>query len=95
MKNLFLAAAMFAVFALASCSAEVVATQPGDVEVGVVGVAPGPDYIWVGPEWVWQGGNYVRVAGHWARPPHEGGRWYAGHWDRKGRGYHWSRGHWG
>jgi hypothetical protein len=61
----------------------------------VVGVAPGPDYIWVDGYWDGTPGNYVWVKGHWDRPPHAHGVWVAPHWDKDRDGhYHQTKGEW-
>jgi len=39
---------------------------PPPVRVGVVGVAPGPGYVWIGGYQRWTGSGYVWVAGRWA-----------------------------
>ena len=61
---------------------------PADV---VVGVAPGPGYVWVNGEWVWGGGGWYWRAGYWDVPVYPGGIWIGGYW---GRG-HYYPGHWG
>jgi hypothetical protein len=61
----------------------------------IVGVAPGPDYIWVGGFWDGSPGHYTWVAGHWDRPPHPHAVWVAPHWDKGNDGhYHQTRGEW-
>jgi hypothetical protein len=61
----------------------------------VVGVSPGPDYIWVGGFWDGTPGHYVWRAGHWDRPPHAHAVWAAPHWERDHDGhYHQVRGEW-
>jgi hypothetical protein len=61
----------------------------------VVGVAPGPDYVWVGGFWDGSPGHYVWVRGHWDHPPHGHGAWVAPHWDRDRDGhYHQVKGEW-
>lgn len=61
----------------------------------VVGVRPGPDYIWIGGFWDGSPGHYAWVPGHWDRPPHPHAQWFAPHWDRDRDG-HWrqTRGEW-
>jgi hypothetical protein len=48
---------------------------PPPVRVGVVGVAPGPGYVWIGGYQRWTGSGYVWVAGRWVRPPRAGVVW--------------------
>ena len=45
--------------------AVVVAAPPPQVEV--VGVAPGPGYIWISGFWNPMGGRQVWIGGHWQR----------------------------
>jgi hypothetical protein len=61
----------------------------------IVGVAPGPDYIWVAGYWGGSPGHYEWVSGHWDRPPHPHGVWSQPHWDKDRDGhYHLTRGEW-
>ena len=47
----------------------------------IVGVSPGPDFVWVG--------------GRWDHSPHGHGQWSAPHWDRDHDGhYHQTKGEW-
>jgi len=68
---------------------------PPPPRYGVVGVAPGPAYVWTDGFWDWRGGGWVWAPGRWMRPPHPGAHWEPGRWDvRGGRGYRFHRGHW-
>src|ERR1035441_2309091 len=58
--------------ACAANGAAVVRFAPPPPRYGVVGVAPGPGYMWAGGFWELGGGNYVWGAGRWA--PVFGGR---------------------
>jgi hypothetical protein len=61
----------------------------------VVGVAPGPDYVWVGGYWDGSPGHYVWVRGRWDHSPHGHGVWMAPHWDKDRDGhYHQVKGEW-
>jgi hypothetical protein len=61
----------------------------------IVGVSPGPDYVWIGGYWDGAPGHYVWVGGHWDRPPHAHGQWMAPHWDKDRDGhYHQTKGEW-
>jgi hypothetical protein len=61
----------------------------------VVGVSPGPDYIWVGGFWDGTPGHYVWRAGHWDRPPRPHAAWVAPHWEKDHDGhYHQVKGEW-
>ena len=73
---------------------EVVVTDQGpppDQDV-VVGVAPGPDYVWIGGYWGWVGGRWAWHAGYWGY--HRGGGvWVRDRWERGPNGYVHVRGH--
>lgn len=71
-----------------------VATAPPAPEVEVVGVAPGPDFIWVRGYHTWNGRNYVWHHGEWQRRPHTGATWVDGRWRHHSRGWYWTPGHW-
>jgi hypothetical protein len=69
---------------VATVYAEPEYVQPGEVVVSedppppiaeVVGVAPGPGFVWVGGFYHWYGGRWVWNRGHWGRPPHPGAAW--------------------
>ncbi len=95
MKKSFLALATVAVFFLSSCTVGVVATHPPYAREEIVGVAPGPDYVWVGREYAWRNGAYVEVPGYWARRAYANAVWTPGHWHRNGESaYRWVPGHW-
>jgi len=74
----------------------VVETAPPaeQVDVVAVGVAPGPDYVWVQGYWRWNGRVWVRVGGHWHRRPY-GYRYYRpGCWVYRGGRHCWQVGVW-
>ena len=61
----------------------------------IVGVAPGPDFVWIGGYWDGSPGHYAWVGGRWGRPPHPHGKWSAPHWDKDHDGrYHQTKGEW-
>jgi len=60
----------------------------------VIGVAPGPGYVWVNGYWGWRGGRYSWYEGRWARPPLGRTAWVDGDWYRDGRGWRYREGHW-
>jgi hypothetical protein len=61
----------------------------------VIGVAPGPNYVWVGGYWGRYHNTWHWNTGRWAARPHPEARWEPGHWDHHpGRGYTWHGGHW-
>ena len=69
-------------------------TPPPPLRAEVVGVAPGPGYVWINGYWGWRGNAYTWVHGYYARPPHRGARWVEPHWDRDRGRYRFREGHW-
>lgn len=67
---------------------------PPPPRYGVVGVAPGPGYVWINGYYGWSGGRYVWNQGRWALPPHGRHAWVEGGWHREGRGWRYHEGHW-
>jgi hypothetical protein len=61
----------------------------------IVGVRPGPDYIWIDGYWEGTPGHYTWVGGRWDRPPHPHATWYAPRWEKDHDGhYHQVKGEW-
>jgi hypothetical protein len=61
----------------------------------IIGVSPGPDFVWVGGYWDGAPGHYTWVGGRWDHAPRGHGQWVAPHWDRDHDGhYHQTRGEW-
>ncbi|HUP03021.1 MAG TPA: YXWGXW repeat-containing protein [Bryobacteraceae bacterium] len=78
-----------------ACGAVIVRVAPPAPRVAVVGVAPGPGYIWTAGNWDWRGGRWVWVEGRWMRPPRARAVWVPGAWVERGRGrWGFVRGHW-
>ncbi|MGA3065828.1 MAG: hypothetical protein ABSF29_03160 [Tepidisphaeraceae bacterium] len=67
---------------------------PPQDQVEVVGVAPGPDYIWIGGYWVWHGDHYDWIHGRWGHRPWGGAVWVGGHWQHGSGGWFYARGYW-
>jgi hypothetical protein len=67
---------------------------PPPREEVVVGVAPGPSYIWVGGYWTRHHTNWYWVQGRWAARPRPNVTWVSGHWERHDRGHIWVSGRW-
>jgi len=83
--------------ALAGCAGGgyVAAYQgPPPPRYGVVGVAPGPAYIWTDGWWDLRGHNWVWVQGRWVRPPRHGAVWVRPEWRREGDRWRLRRGYW-
>jgi hypothetical protein len=74
---------------------EVSGPPPAAVETDVaVGVAPGPDFLWVGGYWGWGPRGWAWNHGYWGRPPHPGMRWYGPRYAYRGGRHVWVRGGW-
>ena len=67
---------------------------PPAERVEVVGVAPGPEFIWINGYWGISGGAHVWVPGRWVRPPHARAVWIAPIWERRYGRYYFHEGHW-
>jgi YXWGXW repeat-containing protein len=87
---------LLAAFSLAGCAvrAAYVAVPPPAARYEVIGVAPGPGFVWCDGYWNWAGSRYVWVQGYWARPARAGARWEPGHWEHRHGRYEFERGHW-
>lgn len=66
---------------------------PPPLRYEVIGVAPGPGYIWTGGYWGWAGGRYQWNHGRWV-PRRAGYFWVRPHWVRARGGWRFARGHW-
>ena len=75
-------------------SAYVAYGPPPPRAYGVIGVAPGPGYVWRDGYYAYRGGNYAWVGGAWVRPPHPRATWERGEWRHEGRGWRYHEGHW-
>ena len=67
---------------------------PPPVRVGVVGVAPGPGYVWIGGYQRWNGNGYVWVPGRWVRPPRAGVIWVSPRYVNSGGTWVFHKGYW-
>ncbi len=57
---------------------------PPPPRYAVVGVAPGPGFVWTSGYWDLRGSNWAWVEGRWMRPPRPRAVWVAPEW-RQGR----------
>jgi hypothetical protein len=71
----------------------VVRMAPPPLRVEVVGVAPGPGYVWAAGHWRWEGGAYAWHRGEWMAP-RPGYHLVAHEWRPVGAEWHYSPGHW-
>jgi Glycine zipper len=71
----------------------VVSQPPPPAPVDIVGVAPGPGYVWIGGTWIWNGG-WVWRAGYWGYPPYPHAVWVRGYWGHGPYGWRRTPGHW-
>jgi WXXGXW repeat (2 copies) len=80
----------------ASCAGGFVAVESGPPprRVEVIGVAPGPEYVWLDGYWGYTGAEYVWVPGRWAVPPRGHHVWVRDRWEERGNRWHRRRGHW-
>jgi hypothetical protein len=72
---------------------ELVTVAPPPAPVEVIGVAPGPGYVWISGYWNWVGGRHVWVGGRWAAP-RPGYYWEPHVWVHTGAGWHLREGRW-
>jgi WXXGXW repeat (2 copies) len=93
-------AALASVVGLAACmplppaGVVYVGTAPPAYRVEVVGVSPGPDFIWIRGYWGWGDAGYYWVPGRWVRRPYAGARWEYGSWRHARGGWYWTPGAW-
>jgi WXXGXW repeat (2 copies) len=60
----------------------------------VIGVAPGPGYVWTQGFWDRSGNQWAWREGRWVRPPRAHAKWEAPHWERHGRNWRFHQGRW-
>jgi len=97
MKRILLAAAFVMAGTLYSGCAgggAFVAYGPPPPRYGVVGVAPGPGYVWTDGFWDMRGGNWTWVGGRWVLPPRAHAVWVRPEWRHEGNRWRYHRGYW-
>jgi hypothetical protein len=97
MKNKILVAGFVISSALlAGCAggSYYVRTGPPAPRYGVVGVAPGPGYLWTDGYWDRRGNNWAWVGGSWVRPPRGRRVYVRPEWRQERGGWRLHRGHW-
>ena len=80
--------------ACAGGGAYYVRNGPPAPRYAVIGVAPGPGFVWTNGYWDWRGRNWVWTEGRWVRPPRRHATWVAPEWRQEGRAWRFHRGHW-
>ena len=97
-KRLWVPAFVLLTTALSACAggagALYVRTAPPPPRYAVVGVAPGPGYVWTNGFWDWRGSRWVWVEGRWMRAPRPHAVWVAPEWRQEGRRWRYHRGYW-
>jgi hypothetical protein len=96
MKRTWLLAPVFAAFTMAACGGAVyyASAPPPPLRAEVVGVAPGPGYVWVNGYWGWRGNQHVWIGGSYMRPPRARAVWVAPRWEHRGGRYYFHEGRW-
>jgi hypothetical protein len=72
----------------------VVDSAPPPPQYEVIGVAPGPGYLWIGGYYHWLGGRWVWYRGHYELPPRAGAHWVAARYDFRFGHRVYIRGYW-
>ena len=67
---------------------------PPPARYGVVGVAPGPGYVWTDGFWDLRGGHWNWVEGRWMRPPRGNSVWVRSEWRHENGRWRYHRGYW-
>jgi len=67
---------------------------PPPPRYGIIGVAPGPGYVWTDGFWDLRGGRWYWVGGRWVRPPRGRGVWVAPQWREDHGRYRRHPGYW-
>ncbi len=98
MKRIPLAAAILFGTILAGCGAGYggyYGSGPPPPRYGVIGVAPGPGWVWTEGYWGRDGGRWRWNEGRWMRLPRPHAQWVPGRWQERRRGrWEFRRGHW-
>src|SRR5215475_10735681 len=67
---------------------------PPPPRYAVIGVAPGPGYVWTNGYWDRRGSSWGWVDGRWMRPPRGRAVWVPNEWRNEGGRYRMHRGYW-
>ena len=97
-RNLMISAVVLIGTALSGCAARAgyvaAGYGPPPPRYGVVGMAPGPGYVWTDGYWDRRGSDWYWMQGRWMRPPRPHAVWVPGYWSRHGHDYRFHDGHW-
>ena len=98
LKGALIATVLLASAALGGCASRGYyayrVPPPPQARYGVIGVAPGPGYIWIDGFYDLRGSRWAWSPGYWARPPRPHSVWVRPYWKPHGRGYRFHRGYW-
>jgi hypothetical protein len=72
----------------------IVEEAPPAPRLEIVGIAPGPEYVWAPGHWTWRGGAWIWVGGCWKLRPAPGAVWIGPRWAHHGRSYIYVKGYW-
>jgi len=67
---------------------------PPPPRYGIIGVTPGPGYMWTDGYWEPRGGRWYWVGGSWRRPPRGRRHWVPNQWHQDRGRYRMRRGRW-
>ena len=71
-----------------------VAVPPPPLRYEVVGVGPGPGFVWISGYWSPAGGRHAWVPGYWGRPPRARAVWITPRYEQRAGRYYFRRGYW-
>jgi hypothetical protein len=85
-----------AIYAGTASAAEIFVriAPPPPVHVGVIGIAPSPNHVWVNGYHEWDGGRYMWHEGSWMARPYPRAVWIEHRWAHRRGGYVFVPGHW-
>ncbi len=96
-KTIFAAATVLAGLVVTGCGPGYYSASfgpPPPPRYGVVGVAPGPGYVWMDGYYNRAGRSWVWVNGRWGRPPHGRSAYVHPEWRNEHGSWRFHRGYW-
>jgi hypothetical protein len=94
MRRQLMTAVLFGTLFSACGGAAVIVEGPPPPRYAVIGVAPGPGYVWTEGYWDLHGSRWVWAPGRWLRPPRAHTVWVGSEWRREGSHWRYHRGFW-